>query len=46
MKVKDKETGEVIDLGKEAYEVVGGFVIPLRYLSKEDYDLVIEKENK
>jgi hypothetical protein len=44
MRVRDKDTREVIDLGEGAYEVKDAFIVPLRCLYKKDYEIV--KENK
>lgn len=46
MKVKDRDTGKIIDLGNSAYEVSDAFIVPLRCLYKEHYELIEDKEDK
>lgn len=45
MKIKDKETGEVIKLHDSAYEVGDAFIVPLLCFYKKYYELVEEKKN-
>lgn len=46
MKVKSKRTGDIIDLGREAYEVENAFIVPLQCLYKKDYEKVEDEEKE
>jgi hypothetical protein len=42
MKIRDKETGEVIDLGEGVLEIENAFLVPSRYYLKSDYEVWLE----
>jgi hypothetical protein len=48
MRVRDKNTGDIIELGEGAHEVLNAFIVPLQCFYKKDYELVDEeiKEKK
>jgi hypothetical protein len=46
IRIKDKESGKIIDLPESTYEVGDAFIVPLQCYYKEYYELVKEKKEK
>ena len=46
MKVRNKQTGEIVDLGEGVSEVLNAFIVPLQCLYKRDYEKVEDEEEK